>query len=191
MIGSRSRIGWTRRMSGVGLGLLAAGGLAASAVAAGPLPLSPTFLGAQGHSLAVRPAVITYTGDGTGLLGGARVRTGHTGIHWTSWGASTAHGTGYDQLNDCNPSCAGGTYHGYAVRIEMWRPRHVHGQFVFTRLTIFFVHHRPANMPAHYTFTDVRIAGGLGWMPPSAQGYCVHTQGQPPAAGCANIHALP
>ncbi len=31
----------------------------------------------------------------------------------------------------------------------------------------------------------------FGWSPPSRSGYCVDTQGQKPAAGCANIATLP
>jgi hypothetical protein len=90
------------------------------------------------------------------------------------------------------PSCAGGAFHGYGVKIELWRPRTLHGARVFTRMTIFYVRSRPRGQPQHYTFTDIYVGrpGGFGWGPPSA-GYCARNRGQKPAVGCNNIHALP
>jgi lysophospholipase L1-like esterase len=103
-----------------------------------------------------------------------------------------ALGTGFNQLNDCVPFCAAGHFHGYPVRIEMWRPRTIASILVFTRLTIFYTKGRPAGEPSHYTFTDSRlISGGYSWGPPTEQGYCVNTYGLTPEAACMNIHALP
>ncbi len=182
---------WATLLAATLLAVLTVAG-AARAASSPPLPLSPAYLNATGAYLQVEPARITYTGDGTGVLGGASARTGSSAIHWTSWTAARAKGTGYNQLNDCRPDCAGGTFHLFRVRIELWRPRRIAGRLVFTRLTIVYTGRRPGGEPRHYTFTDVyRRGGGFSWGPPGAEGYCVHTYGLRPAAGCRNIHALP
>ncbi len=168
-----------------------------SVSASGTLPVSPTYLNATDayNGLQIEPARITYTGDGTGFLGGARARNQRAGIHWSSWTAAVARGTGFNQLDDCEPDCARGKFHGYAVRIELWRSETLAGTLVFTRMTIFYERRRPRGEPRHYTFTDMHVGatsgGGYSWGPPDALGYCVHTYGQPPAPGCKNIHSLP
>jgi hypothetical protein len=165
------------------------GWAACSVAEAAHLPLSPVYLGASyaNDGLQVEPATITYTGDGTGLIGGASARRG--GITWFRWTSATAVGSGFNQLDDCVPSCAAG---GYAVRIQMWRPRTVDGILVFTRLTIFYPHGHPRGEGSHYTFTDIYRQGyGFAWSPPDAEGYCTNTQGMPPAAGCSNVNSLP
>lgn len=167
--------------------------LAADASTAGTLPVSPTFLGATHtyNGLQVEPATITYTGDGTGFLGGANVRSRNSGIRWTKWSPRVALGTGFNQLNNCTPDCAGGKFRGYRVKIELWRSRTLAGTLVFTRMTIFYKNVRPRGEPRHYTFTDTYVSGGYGWGPPDEQGYCVHTYGLKPAADCKNVHSLP
>jgi hypothetical protein len=171
--------------------------IAANASASATLPVSPTFLSASAadNGLQIEPATITYTGDGTGIIGGANVRHPNSAIHWAKWTSAVALGTGFNQLNNCNPSCAGGTFRGYAVKIELWRPRTLGGTLVFTRMTIFYnTSHPPGNPPHYYTFTDTYTAGtysGYGWGPPSEQGYCVNTYGQKPAPGCKSIQSLP
>lgn len=174
--------------------LLLIGVLAPQAVAGGPLPLSPVDVGvtSANNGLQVKPRVIIYTGDSSGFLGGANLKGARSSILWTTWNSTRALGSGFNQLDDCEPSCAGGKFHRYPVKIEMWRPRNVARTLVFTRLTIFYEKGRPSGEPAHYTFTDLHFApGGFGWGPPSAYGYCTHTQGQKPSAGCQNIHVLP
>ncbi len=174
----------------------AIGIVGSNASASGSLPVSPTFLRATTayDGLQIKPATITYTGDGTGLLGGSNVRDQKSGIDWTKWTSDLALGSGFNQLNNCTPSCGGGTFHGYPVKIEMWRPRTLGGTLVFTRMTIFYKRRRPPRAQSHYTFTDTYISGtggGYSWGPPSEEGYCTHTYGQPPEATCKNIHTLP
>jgi hypothetical protein len=121
------------------------------------------------NGLQVEPARITYMGDGSGFLGGAVARDQNSGITWATWASNVAVGTGFNQLNDCNPSCAGGRFHGYAVKIELWRPRTLAGTFVFTRMTVFYKKGSPQGEPRHYTFTDTYSGGsggGYGWGPP-------------------------
>lgn len=166
------------------------------ASADGVLPVSPVYLQATAadNGLQVKPATITYTGDGTGLLAGAHARGQRSGIRWTRWTAHGALGTGFNQLNNCTPSCAGGTFRRYPVKIEMWRPRKLGATLVFTRLTIFYKNGPPPGEPHHYTFTDSYTrgnGGGYGWGPPDEQGYCVNTNGLKPFADCKNIHSLP
>lgn len=176
------------------IALALAGVAVPTASASRPLPLAPTGVGVtKAHKgLQVKPASIIYTGDGSGFIGGANVGEKRSSIKWTKWTSTLAIGSGYNQLNDCQPYCAAGKYHRYPVRIEMWRPRHLAHTLVFTRMTIFYEKSRPAGEPRHYTFTDTYVApGGYGWGPPSASDYCVNTHGLKPAAGCQNIHSLP
>lgn len=164
------------------------------ALASAGLPLSPVFLGATvaNGEMKVEPSEIVYTGDGTGVLAGAHIGSGSSAILWSRWLTRAATGTGFNQLNDCRPSCAGGSFHGYRVRIEMWRPRTLGGARVFTRLTIWYVRHRPRGEPRHFTFTDTyRRGSGFGWGPPTAQGYCDHTNGLKPDPACKNIDSRP
>jgi hypothetical protein len=169
---------------------------AAAASASGTLPLSPVYLNATAayNGLQVRPAIISYTGDGTGFLGGPRARDQRSHLRWSAWTRQLARGTGFDQINDCNPFCARGHFHGFPIRIELWRPRTLAGTLVFTRMTIWYTASRPPSAPRHYTYTDTLTAPGprgYSWWPPSENGYCVNTQGLKPEPECKNIHALP
>jgi hypothetical protein len=178
----------------LGLAVVLGGAVAGAGTTVGDgLPLSPTFLdaSAENDALQVKPATITYTGDGTGFLGGAEVRNRNSGIDWNRWTPASASGEGYNQLDNCNPSCAGGKYHGYPVRIEMWRPRKLAGNLMFTRMTIFYEKDHPRGGLRHYTFTDSYADGGYGWGPPGELDYCTHTHGVKPTPGCKNIHSLP
>jgi len=87
--------------------------------------------------LQVEPDVVSYTGDGTGYLGGRATSPGHLdqdGLHWLSWGGSTAAATGFAWLNDCRPYCARGHFHPHRAKVRVRRPRHG----LYTRLTIKF-----------------------------------------------------
>jgi hypothetical protein len=85
----------------------------------------------------VRPAIVAYTGDGTGYLGGARSSPHHTDrgrIHWLTWNRRRGFGRATVWINNCRPNCARGQFspHRGAVRVRRVR----HG--AFTRLTIHF-----------------------------------------------------
>jgi hypothetical protein len=89
--------------------------------------------------LQVKPAVVAYTGDGTGYLGGRKTSPGHFengGLHWLSWGGSAAVARGYAWLNDCRPDCARGRFHPHRATVRVRRPRHA----LYTRMTIKFRH---------------------------------------------------
>jgi hypothetical protein len=83
----------------------------------------------------VRPTQIVYTGDGSGVLGGFTgsgpfPRFGS--LKWSNWTRSQALGSGAVWLDDCEPSCAGGEFAPYAVKVHAFDPRAGH----FTRLTL-------------------------------------------------------
>jgi hypothetical protein len=163
----------------------------AQAVAAG-LPRSPIELGIGASGLKIKPSVISFTGDGTGALGGANPNV-KRGIVWSSWTATTALGTGAEQLDYCVPTCAAGKIHDYPVKIEQWRPQMLGAATVFTRMTIWYSGVRPKGATAHFTFSNVydAIHETYGWAPAARAGFCVDTHGAQRAAGCANISALP
>jgi len=48
----------------------------------------------------VEPSRITYTGDGSGFLGGAKARDQNASIRWTKWTIHVALGSGFNQLDD-------------------------------------------------------------------------------------------
>jgi hypothetical protein len=129
------------------LALLAATALLALALtlAAGPAAAAPgqessgvrlaTQAADREDELQVRPAVISYTGDGTGYVGGRTTSPDHYergGIDWLSWGPRSAFGRGYVWINDCRPYCAAGHFHKHRGTVRASRPRHG----LFTRLTI-------------------------------------------------------
>ncbi|CAN2190295.1 hypothetical protein MCEMRE182_00500 [Candidatus Nanopelagicaceae bacterium] len=40
-------------------------------------------------------------------------------IEWSSWEATGAHGTGFYNVNDCDPDCADGKMHKARVKVEL------------------------------------------------------------------------
>jgi hypothetical protein len=129
---------------------------------AGTLPRLPTQLNAPVRDLKVRPGSIIYTGDGSGILTGASVRK--PGLKWSSWTTLRGLGTGYEQIDTCNPNCAQGRFVGYPVKLNAFRPGIVHGQRVFTRLSVTFTGARPKGISATYTFITV-YDNGFGFGP--------------------------
>jgi hypothetical protein len=73
----------------------------------------------------VRTATISYTGDGTAVLGGrdgsSVRRPGH--LDWTSYNRRRGYAGGVGWLNDCEPSCAEGDFSPAPVRVHVFRPR--------------------------------------------------------------------
>ena len=110
--------------------------------AAETLAVAPSELTGTG-GLRVRPAVIGFTGDGTGYLGGFTGRravphpsqsalqwAGH--LTWTKWGATEAHGHGAIWGNNGEPDDARGTFFPSAVKVRLFRVVN----HVFTRLEL-------------------------------------------------------
>jgi hypothetical protein len=44
-------------------------------------------------------------------------------IHWKAWKSKRAKGTGFLQVNDCDPNCVKGEFTAYPVKIELRKPR--------------------------------------------------------------------
>ena len=56
------------------------------------------------------PSIIIACGDGNILL---------THLKWSSFGGTTAHGSGDYSANDCHPNCAAGKFHAYSVKVAL------------------------------------------------------------------------
>lgn len=76
----------------------------------------------------IRPAVISYTGDGTGVVGGpdgTSVRhLGH--LRWTTYNARLGVAVGRVWLDDCSPDCADGRFTASKVRVRVSSPTQGH-----------------------------------------------------------------
>jgi hypothetical protein len=56
-------------------------------------------------------------------------------LTWAGWGTTTAVGHGTAEVNDCTPSCAAGTYHGYPATITVTKPQPWHHDMVYSSVT--------------------------------------------------------
>jgi hypothetical protein len=69
-----------------------------------------------------------------------------TALHWVSWAASQAFGTGTEKVNTCTPDCADGKFVSYPALITLWRPEPLPGHpgvRYFTRITRIYPSNRP------------------------------------------------
>lgn len=116
------------------------GTLSAAANAQARLPTVLT--GDPDHAFQVRPASIAYTGDGTGVLGGADGtgpdQPGH--LHWARYDAQAGRATGRVWINTCQPSCAAGTFKPRPVAVTVGHP--AGGHFHSLVITYSFEGHR-------------------------------------------------
>lgn len=141
---------------------------AAGANAANRVPLALVLDGSP-HSygrLEVRPAYIAY-GLSMGLMGAPRPNGAGTGrLRWTSWTNRQALGSGYDWEPDTDCPmrmiCGADTYR---ARIRLWRPREIHGYWLFTRLTITYTKRRPPYTGQTRTVDVLYVSGGFNWNP--------------------------
>ncbi len=103
----------------------AASGLsAATAVSSPRVYIAPGFYAGDA---VYRPAKFWASGDATLLF---------RSIKWSHYGSTSATATASGGINDCEPSCAGGTMHYYKARLRMSRVRNTCGHLFFTRLHI-------------------------------------------------------
>ena len=58
----------------------------------------------------VRPKQITNSGDGSGYV---------KDLVWSNWGSPQATATGTQEIDDCNPNCAQGTFTGYPATVTL------------------------------------------------------------------------
>jgi hypothetical protein len=74
------------------------------------------------------PAVITTSADGAVYV---------KAIHWSNWGRATAVGTGTLERDNCQPSCAGGTYAPYPATVTLSDPTpYGDGKMAYAVITI-------------------------------------------------------
>jgi hypothetical protein len=97
--------------------------------AAGP---KVVFVDCDGAATAasVRPRTIVLAcGDGNAQL---------IKLHWSTWGGTTATGRGTAVLNDCTPTCVGGTFRRYPMRVSLSAIKPCRDLRQYTRLRIVY-----------------------------------------------------
>ncbi len=117
------------------------------------LPKLPSQIGPpSAGELMVKPASITYSGDGSAYFAGA-ARSNHRDkpLTWSSWTATAGKGSGFNWLNNCTPNCAAGTFHAFPVKLDAYRPKRLGGHLIFTRMKVTFT----GKMPKHSTRTQL------------------------------------
>ncbi|WP_327312193.1 hypothetical protein [Streptomyces sp. NBC_01235] len=141
-------------MACAALGLTAAVGSASAAPASPPTArqaavrqaAKPVLVDCFWHPQ-VRPGdFILACGDGNSRL---------VSLHWDSWGSKSARATGVNVVNDCDPYCAAGTFHPYAVVVKLDRPqpwkKHPQVQH-YSRITLTYPGARPAQFGRVVTY---------------------------------------
>jgi len=121
-----------------GLGIAAAASAALAAT-----PTFPTFSGppSKGNPV-VKPSEIVYSGDGSHLFAGSSGKKVGK-IHWTVWNGTEGLGTGYNWINNCEPSCANGKYSKYPITLKAYQPKKQSKFFIFTRLKVTYTGKKP------------------------------------------------
>ena len=85
----------------------------------------------------VRPAAI--------ILACADVNRSLTHLHWSSFGGTTAQGSGQYYVNDCTPNCAAGRFHSYPIELVLSDARPCpDGRDDYRSVTISFTSTRPS-----------------------------------------------
>ena len=120
---------------------------ASTALAGGSTPKVPTYSGPYSkNDLQAKPTRITITEDGYVYLAGPRRSAKRDDpLSWTRWTATSGHGSGFEWINNCKPSCVSGTFHSYPVNLKAWRPRPLTHRLVFTRMTVTYT----GKLPPH------------------------------------------
>lgn len=151
-----------RRTTAVWIAVALVAASAASAAAAVPKIVSSDGPASAGRNPQVRPGVIIYTGDGSGVLAGRgrpsrRPKFGR--LHWTSWSAAGARATGANWLNNCVPNCASGRFTAYPVAVRAFRPRVVVGYRIFTRMRVMYTGRLPSFVHKRTQVWKIRHTG--------------------------------
>jgi hypothetical protein len=125
-----------------------------AAVAATPsLETGPTIRDCT--SLAVAPSVLT--------IACADANFGLARMHWRGWGSAFVQGTGVVRANDCDPYCAAGHFHDYAVVATASRLRTcLGGRRQYTRLDLRYTGNAPATVRETKSVSLPCGSNGLG-----------------------------
>jgi hypothetical protein len=59
-------------------------------------------------------------------------------LKWQDWNGTKAHARGTASINDCEPNCAGGTFHDYPVKVTLFRPKSCTSGKLWSRMDITF-----------------------------------------------------
>jgi hypothetical protein len=147
--------------------LLAAGILAgcASARSGATAPASPAVT--QRSTVVVDCSGQRQTRPSSFILTCADANDALTALHWVSWAASQAFGTGTEKVNACTPDCADGKFASYPALITLWRPEPLPGHpgvLYFTRITRIYPANRPPlyNCPGKHTCYPQTSTSDLG-----------------------------
>jgi hypothetical protein len=147
--------------------LLAAGFLAgcASARSGATAPASPAVT--QRSTVVVDCSGQRQTRPSSFILTCADANDALTALHWVSWAASQAFGTGTEKVNACTPDCADGKFASYPALITLWRPEPLPGHpgvLYFTRITRIYPANRPPlyNCPGKHTCYPQTSTSDLG-----------------------------
>jgi hypothetical protein len=107
----------------------------ATAASAGRAPV----FGGCISKVQVRPRVIVFAcGDGNFFV---------TNLKWSRWDTKEARATGIGHQNDCEPDCARGHFHRYAVAVRLSAPTVCAGLNEFATITWRFLTVKPPRVP--------------------------------------------
>jgi hypothetical protein len=146
----------TKRSAAAGATGLALAISASAAMAA--TPKFPAFGGPPSKdNPVVKPTEIVYSGDGSQFFAGKKESKRAGKLHWTVWNGTEGLGTGYQWIDNCNPSCANGKFSLAPVSLKVYRPRHESKYYIFTRLKV--------------TYTGTRHRKGFTWTVSYSDGF--------------------
>jgi hypothetical protein len=100
----------------------------------------------QGSTVVVDCSGQRQTRPSSFILTCADANDALTALHWASWAAGQAFGTGTETVNACTPDCADGKLVAYPALITLWRPEPLPGHpglRYFTRITRIYPSNRP------------------------------------------------
>lgn len=87
----------------------------------------PGSFGLGGYGLRYKPTMLVFTGNGSSYVDQLRYLT---------YGGPRASAVGIDQVNDCEPSCGGGTYHPVRARVTFWQRTTCRGKRIYAMFKI-------------------------------------------------------
>ena len=128
----------------IAVGLLA-GCASATSGTATPAPAAAAAV-AQRTTVVVDCSGQRQTRPSSFVLTCADANDALSGLHWASWAAGQAFGTGTEKVNTCTPDCADGKLVSYPALITLWRPEPLPshpGVRYFTRITRIYPFNRP------------------------------------------------